>query len=246
MNDRKKGPDTGPQDGSGTELKSGPGTREIAKLPETPQLSGPLIVALTELCFTEDPLEQADLLLVFGSNTMQEELAKLIGGLLEQHLAKTVIITGGIANYLYTPTNGIPESEVILSHIPTQQFPGVRFLTETHSRNSLENVLEAQKLRHFKREESIIFLSHAHASGRSRLTLKKICPENKLISHPYEVPMGPGQELLRRSDWWKYSQGRAMVWGEFLRFLKYGERGDIPIDNEAKDKIAQIRNFSGL
>ncbi len=246
MKEPKKESNAGSGHGSGPELKSGSVPREIAKIPETPQLSEALVTALTELCFAEDPLERADLLLVFGSNTMQEDLAKLIGRLLEQGLAKTVIITGGIANYLYTRMDGIPESEVILSHIPTRQFPEVRFLTETHSRNSLENVLEAQKIHPFKKEESIIFLSHAHASGRSRLTLKKICPGNKLISHPYEVPMGPGKELLRRSDWWKHSQGKAMVWGEFLRFLKYGERGDIPIDDKVKGKIGNIKRLSNL
>jgi hypothetical protein len=53
--------------------------------------------------------------------------------------------------------------------------------------------------------------------------------------------MAPGQGLLRKSDWWKHSQGRAMVWGEFLRFLKYGERGDILVDEEAKEKIEEVK-----
>ena len=245
MKDAKKGSDADPLKGSETGPVSGSGLREIAKIPTPPPLSDALARALTELCFSEDPLEKADLLLVFGSNIMQEQLAALIVRLLQQDLAKTVIITGGIANYLHTPTDIRAESEVILERIPIRQFPGVRFLTETLSRNSLENVMEARKLYPIKKEESILFLSHAHASGRSRLTLKKICPGNKLISHPYEVPMGAGQEILRKSDWWKHTRGRAMVWGEFLRFLKYGERGDIPI-GEVQDKIDNIKTLSGI
>ncbi|MDR3714975.1 MAG: ElyC/SanA/YdcF family protein [Puia sp.] len=239
--EQQPGPDPIEEPRAGTP----PVQREIAKIPETPPFSDPLIGALTGLCFSEDRPEKADLLFVFGSNVMQKELAGLITTLLKQKLAKTVMITGGIANYLHTPVDKRPESEAILAQIPTEQFPSIRFLTETRSRNSLENILEAGKLYPIKKEETILFLSHAHASGRSRLTLKKICPGNKLISLPYEVPMGPGQEMLRRSDWWKYSQGRSMVWGEFLRILKYGERGDIPI-REVLHEINNIRKLSGM
>jgi uncharacterized SAM-binding protein YcdF (DUF218 family) len=227
------------------DTKQGSGAREISKLPQAPPISDDLIKALTELCFSEDPLEKAGVLLVFGSNILQEELSRLIDRLLEQDLAKTVIITGGLADYDHTQTGKRAESEAILSHIRIQRFPAVRFLTETHSRNSLENVLEARKLYPLEKERSILFLSHAHASGRSRLTLKKISPHSKLISHPYEVPMGDGQNILRKSDWWRNPLGTAMIWGEFLRIVKYGERGDISIE-EIRDRIKHIKQLAGL
>ena len=216
--------------------------REIEKAPLAPQMFPELIDALTDLCFAKDKKQTADLLFVFGSNIIQQQLAKKICTLLEDRIVKKVIITGGVASYEHIILQPVPESEQILSHIPTEKFNDVIFIKEIKSKNSLENVLEANLIYDFNKDEKIIFMSHSYASMRSKLTLKKICPDKKLLSHPYDVPTESKRYPISKKFWWKTIYGQAVVWGEFLRFIKYGERRDIPID-DISEKLENIKKI---
>ena len=216
--------------------------REVEKSPRAPVMFPELIDALTRLCFVEDRKEKADLLFVFGTNIIQQQLAKKICGLLEEGIVKKVIVTGGIPSYENIILQSIPESELILSHIPTEKFEDVLFLKENNSKNSLENVLEANQIYDFRPDEKIIFMSHSYASMRSKLTLKKICPDKILLSQPYDIPTESKRYPISRKSWWKTVYGQAVVWGEFLRFIKYGERNDFPID-EVREQLNGLKRM---
>ena len=106
----------------------------------------------------------------------------------------------------------------------------------------MENVLEANSMYDFINDEKIIFMSHSYASMRSKLTLKKICADKILISHPYDVPTESKRYPISKKFWWKTIYGQAVVWGEFLRFIKYGERKDIPVD-DISDKLENVKKI---
>lgn len=215
-------------------------SREIEKIPKTPRLSPELVDALTRLCFLEDEPEPADLIFVFGSNINHLEIAAMISGLLQKNISRKVIITGGKAEYENSHFDEIAESEQILSHIPCSDYPDAIFIRESLSKNSLENVVEAARIYDFSKEPSILFISHSYASRRSRLTMQRICGDAKLISYPFDIPApGSAKERVSRKRWWKTAAGKSMVWGEYLRFLTYGERGDFPID-EIRNQLETI------
>jgi DUF218 domain len=222
--------------------RAGRKKREIKKNPDIPDMTQALVEQLTNLCFVEKTKKQADLLFVFGSNIMQEKLAGIICRLLKQGHFRKVLITGGIADYDRNDLQFRPESEQILSYIPQEVFKSIRFITETVSKNSLENVTEAQKIYDFSQDTEILFLSHSYASRRSKLTLKNICPEKSLFAYPYDIPSGNSSYPVSKASWWKTWIGQSMVWGEYLRILKYGERGDFPIE-EVQAQIDSIRKL---
>ena len=62
--------------------------REIEKAPQAPKMFPELIDALSDLCFAEDKKQKADLLFVFGSNIIQQQVAKKICSLLEDEIVK--------------------------------------------------------------------------------------------------------------------------------------------------------------
>lgn len=219
-------------------------TREIEKTPQPPEMFPELVDALSRLCFTEDKKQNVDVIFVFGSNIIQQQLAKKISKLLEEGLSKKVIISGGIASYENIILPKLPESEIILSHIPVHQFGDITFIKEVNSKNSLENVLETSLIYDFSKDNSILFLSHSYASTRSKLTLKKICSEHQLISHPYDIPSESKRYPISRKHWWKTIYGQAVVWGEFLRIIKYGEREDFPVE-DVREQLKEIKHLLG-
>ncbi len=216
--------------------------REIEKTPRPPGMFPDLVEALTSLCFSEDKKQKADVLFVFGSNIIQQQLASKICGLLEEGITKKVIITGGIPSYESIILQPIPESEQILSHIPRELFSDVVFIQENNSKNSLENVLETSLIYNFSGDRSVMFLSHSYASMRSKLTLKKICPDKLLVSQPYDIPSESKKYPISRKHWFKTSFGQAVVWGEFLRFIRYGEREDFPI-GDVRENIQRVKEL---
>ncbi|HTQ28184.1 MAG TPA: ElyC/SanA/YdcF family protein [Puia sp.] len=213
--------------------------REIKKNPEVPDLTPELVDGLTRLCFAEKAKKPVDLLFVFGSNIEQQKLAAHIMKLLRAGISRKVILTGGVADYDMAHVSPVPESQQIFSHIAAEEFSGIHFIRETTSRNSLENVTEAGKIYDFRQDHSILFLSHSYASTRCRLTLKKICPDKEILAWPYDIAAGPGGHPVSRASWWRTPIGQSVVWGEFLRIVKYGDRGDFSTE-EVRPQLDQI------
>jgi len=220
--------------------------REIPKNPKTPKLSDKSIEWLTKLCFREDnKLEKADLIFVIPSTVYIQECTNFITKLLAQNISNNVIVPGGNPTYHDSKSLEKPESALILDKIDQAQFPGVRFFSENKSGNTLENVIEGLKLFNGNNIVRLLFISKAHAAGRTYLTFRKYVPEAEIlqktfISKHFETGLG-----ISREQWHTFDFGRERIWGEFLRIKKYGMRGDIEFE-EVKDIVRAIETELSL
>lgn len=203
--------------------------REISRFPHPPQLGATLIDELTNLCFYEQKIGPVDLLFVFGSSILQDKLGALIDEIIDKTQVATVLITGGVAQYNDLVLGSIAESECILSAVRHKNRKNLRFILETTSTNTLENVLEAQKVYNLCSSQRILFVAHSYAMMRSYLTLRRVHPWGEITGFPFEIPSGIDEYPINKANWFKTTKGKALVWGEYLRFEKYGRRGDFPI-----------------
>lgn len=222
--------------------------REIVKVAQCPDMDAELISALTSLCFQEESLEPTDLLFVFGSNVQHREIADIISYMLNAGLVNQVLITGGVANYSGSFYKKEAESELIKSFIPLEKYANKRIYTENKSKNTLENIIEAQKIFSFKNIRSMTFLSHSYASTRASLCLKRFFPSIMLHCIPLPLPSDYLKYPISRQMWSKTDYGRGLVWGEYLRLQTYGQRGDFPIAEirESLDHIQKLTEQKAL
>lgn len=216
--------------------------REILKQPTPPKLTTELIHLLTNLCFFNNSMKSADLLFVFGSNILHQAIGEKINNFLRTYSFNTVLLTGGIANYKESYYEPVSESELLLRHIAKSEFPQVNFIVENKSRNTLENVIYANELVDLSSIQNIAFFSHSYASKRSYLTLKKVCTTNSFYNFPIPIPVNLRDQEITQFDWFETEKGRALVWGEYLRFVTYGKRGDFPIE-EVEGLLEQIKTL---
>lgn len=212
--------------------------REINKKPIVPILTNKTINYLTQLCFKYETIKNTDGVFIFGTNILQKKAANHIENILYHSQAKKCIITGGIANYHESKYESIPESVTIYKNIDTEKFKNVDFYLEQKSKNNLENVNNAIKIIDFTSLESIICISHSYASNRSVQTLRNVFSK-KIYSCPYDI-YGENKILVDKSAWSKNEEGKAIVWGEYLRIKTYGERGDFPLTKKMKNLIIKI------
>ncbi|SKC10543.1 DUF218 domain-containing protein [Sphingobacterium nematocida] len=216
--------------------------REIAKLPNVPELSDNMIVALSDLCFYQSPVKNSDLLFVFGSNVLHKEIANEISRILFEFQIPTTIITGGIANYSSSYFEPIAESELIFCNIEKDNFPNTQFIIENESKNTLENIEFSNSMFDFSKVQNAIFLSHSYASMRSYLNLKKFCKNADFSNCQIKIPSDIQGIPVDINNWYKTDHGRKLVWGEYLRFKTYGTRGDFPIE-EVQNKLSTIEDI---
>lgn len=214
--------------------------REILKLPKPPQMETQLIAALTDLCFFDRPIQSSELLFVFGSNILHKEIARKITTILNEKKIATVLITGGIADYQASQYQNQAEAELILSHVPVSQFSHINFITETRSKNTLENVINASQLYNLRSVRSVTYFSHSYASMRSFLTLSKYCSAAHFYNYSIPILSTDQEYPITRENWHRTDYGRSLIWGEFLRFDVYGLRGDFPVQSVLK-KIKEIK-----
>ncbi|MGN7785630.1 ElyC/SanA/YdcF family protein [Niabella sp. 22666] len=213
--------------------------REIERHPEVPFFSLKIRELLSGLCFRQDKPQRSDLIFAFGTNIIPEILAGRIEELLGNKIAETVLITGGIANYINTEYKNIPESDLIYSAMDRSKFPGIKFILERRSKNNLENVLFSASKFPFSQANTITCLSHSYASRRSVQTLKRIFP-GTIFSYPYDIPSEKEGINITLNNWWETERGRSLVWGEFLRIRTYGGRGDFPLTAMMRLQLSEI------
>lgn len=216
--------------------------REINKKPIVPILTNKNIDYLTQLCFKYEPIENTDAVFVFGTNILHKKAANHIENILHHSHAEKCIITGGIANYHKSKYENIPESLMIHKNIDIDRFENVEFYLEQESRNNLENVNNAFEIIDFTNIESIVCVSHSYASNRSTQTLRNVFSK-KIYSCPYDI-YGENKVLVDENIWSKTEEGKAIIWGEYLRIKTYGERGDFPLTIKMKDLINKIEKES--
>lgn len=216
--------------------------REISKLPNVPELSDNLIAELSVLCFYQSAVKNPDLLFVFGSNILHKEIAKEISRILHEFQIPTAIITGGVANYNSSYFDSIAESELIFSNINEDNFPDTHFIIEKESKNTLENIEFSNSIFDFYKVQNVIFFSHAYASMRSCLTLKKYCKNTTFSNYQIVIPSENPGVPVDINNWYKTEYGRQLVWGEYLRFKTYGARGDFEIE-DVQSKLSTIEEI---
>ncbi|WP_456274984.1 YdcF family protein [Bacillus sp. AK031] len=201
----------------------------ISKEPEAPEFTERKIKNLTEIVFGEArELIESDVLFIF-SGTHPGHWEKAIEAY-QKNLCRTIIVTGGRS------LTGVPhqewkegqatEAEVIITHLVKAGVPSGNIIYENRSSNSLENVLYAKEIYNFTNTQTIMYICKSHVAGRQERTLVK-----HLGDHIRYIPFSFDAEyngtIVNRNTWSKSETGRNRVWGEFLRILKYGERGDI-------------------
>lgn len=205
--------------------------REIPKIAGHPPLSEDLIVALTSLCFRKSDLHipSVDCIFVFGTAVSFNELGKSLRSLLDQKLTKKLIITGGLEKYSDSWHHETPEAEMIFERIKDHIPKDMEVLLENRSQNTLENVLFAKEM-FAKDPRSMCFVSKGFHSRRCHLTLKKVFPGISLFQHSF-VPIYPTVNLpFRQDDWHTIPEYAGRVYGEYLRIKRYGERGDLLLE----------------
>jgi hypothetical protein len=215
--------------------------REIPKLPEVPELTSEKIALLTELCFRNDTeVPPVDLIFVFGSAICFQEMKQSIQTVIPQ--SKQLLLTGGIEKYIDSSVHDLPEStllyEVIKDALPSE----LLVFCETKSRNTYENLKFGLQLVPQK-PTRVCFIAKSFHAGRAYLTLKKFLPDSVVYQRTFD-PIYPRCKMpMTRSGWWKEKEYSARIWGEFLRIKKYGDRGDLILD-EAQDLITAIEELN--
>ncbi|MDR2269505.1 MAG: YdcF family protein [Sphingobacterium sp.] len=187
--------------------------REISKFPELPTLSDNLIAGLTELCFYRKTIPAPDIIFVFGSNILHQEIGQQLSELLNKFQVPRVIITGGIANYNSSFYEPIAESELIFKNVPDNDFPNTCFIIENKSTHTLENVDYARALYDFSKAKKITFISHSYSSMRAYLSLKKYCNKTEIGYYPVKVPTDIPNISIDLDNWFETSHGKKLVWG---------------------------------
>jgi predicted solute-binding protein len=218
---------------------------EIERNPQNmPTLNQKTIELLTKLCFREDDeLEKVDSIFVFSSAHEIEKLSVLIEKLLSNNIAKNIFITGGETRDLLNQCDEIKsyktEADLLLSKINQEKFKNINFFMERKSTNTLENVLETLQFENFKNSKSILFIFKSHAAGRGYLTLKRFFPNVKILQKTINTKFRKSPLEITKNNWHTFQFGIQRVWGEYLRIIKYGLRGDIEYET-AKNIIEQI------
>lgn len=220
--------------------------REIAELPIPPDLTKPLIQSLTQLCFRKDDhsIPSTEGIFVFGSTISLDVLAKKIEQAIEKKVANRLILTGGIVTYSGSPIYTLTQSKMIYQKLQKNLPPEIEVLFEESSQNTLDNVrLGLATIK--STPHSICFISKSFHCGRCYLTLRKFLPKATIYQISYEPHYVSEPQKISRENWHLFPQGRARVWGEFLRIQRYGLRGDIA-DREIANLITKIEKTCRL
>lgn len=141
-------------------------------------------------------------------------------------LAPLILVTGGTAKPDARDPAGRTEAEVIVRHLLEAGVPREAVVMETQSRNSLENVLFAKEVFDFTAVRSVLFVCKSHAAGRQYRTLKKHLPSG-ITYVPAAFDTLYRGVRINRHTWSETEISRSRVYGEYLRLLRYGGRGDI-------------------
>jgi uncharacterized SAM-binding protein YcdF (DUF218 family) len=202
----------------------------IAKEPENvPELSKEQIEWLTEVVFFSDEKpELCDAVFVFGG-THPGHWEKAIEAY-HTGLGSVFIVTGGVSptgnKHSAWKDGDTSESIVIKRKMIEAGVPESYIYYEDTSCNSAENVTHALKVFDFTKVKSLLVVSKEHGAGRQIRTLQKYLPKG-IRFIPFGFPAVYSGEGLRRDNWHLTQEGRARVWGEYLRICIYGDRGHI-------------------
>ncbi|MGQ9412543.1 YdcF family protein [Streptococcus pluranimalium] len=200
----------------------------IPKSPEIPkEFSNQELDFLTTVTF-EKAVEprKCDVLFVF-SGTHPGHWEKAIEAY-QNGFVKMIIVTGGrsLTGKAHPDWSGKTEAQVIIDHLVEAGVPEDIIVFEDKSTNTLENVLCAKEIYDFSKIDSLMFICKSHATGRQYRTLAQHLPKG-IDYIPYTFDASYQGNPVSRKNWMTFEEGKRRVWGEYLRILHYGEKGDI-------------------
>ena len=204
------------------DLKNRSIPREVA----VKDLSSEKIEDITQTVFvTSDLHPAADLLFIFGTSSIDNEILESVARDCQQGHFPKVLVTG-LSGRLYSKT-GKPVAHIMRDELITRGVPSDLILVQDKSTNTFEDVAFSLDVleKHSISPESIAFLCKAHHSGRCLRTLRKFFPAQTLSPITY-VAEYDGVKVSKE-DWYQHEVSRGRVYGEYLRIIEYSKRGDI-------------------
>ncbi len=167
----------------------------------------------------------ADLLFIFGTSTIDGEVLESLARDCQQGCFPKVLVTG-LSGRLYDET-GKPVAHIMRDELIVRGVPSEVILVQNRSTNTLEDVAFSLDVleKHGIFPESIAFLCKSHHSGRCLRTLKKFFP-SQMLSPVIYIAEYDGIKICKE-DWYQHKVSRGRVYGEYLRIIKYTQRGDI-------------------
>lgn len=201
----------------------------IPRNPEVPNLSKKEMDIVERVTFFESiESKKCDAIFVFSS-THELHWKKVLEAY-QNGYADKIIITGGRSltgrpheSWKY---GDAMESDVIANYLMEFGVPKENIVTERKSTNSLENVMFALEVFDFSKINSLMVVSKSHVLGRQLRTLAKYIPITiELIPYTYDATYKG--ILINRENWKDSKESISRVWGEYLRIVHYGDKGDI-------------------
>jgi hypothetical protein len=214
--------------------------REIDKLPAVPDLTENVIKTLNELCFREDSdlnSHVSDTIFVFGTAVSLDRAAEALLQTVKQISPKKLIITGGMPTYQDSYEVPKPESELLYDLVKELLPNDLDVMLEKTSNSCIENVQYA--LSFLQDSQCITYITKSFGAGRDYLTLKKFLPNVHYTQKTFDAFYPESSAYITKADWHLSPYSISRVWGEFLRIVKYGSRGDIAYD-EIKNLVDNI------
>lgn len=202
----------------------------IPKYPNVPEINESQIKALTEIVFSpRKDLRKNDAIFVFGST--HPACVEATFKAFEMGLGNKIVISGGSSNsrekHKDWTSGDRTEADSISSKLIEMGIPKEKIYVEDKATNSKENVILATQLFDFSCLDGITIISKNYVVGRQARTLKKyINPNIHVSSFGYNVALKDGT-TFDEENWMISNQSKALVFGEYLRIILYGRRGDI-------------------
>lgn len=204
----------------------------IPQFPEVPPLNDAQRAALTRIVFLDDPGEPdpCDLIFVFGGS--HPALWCAAAAAYHRGLAPSILVTGGskprrTQEHTKRSCDDTTEAQFLARELPEAGVPEERLILEERSTNTLENALFAKEVFDFDSIGSVLLVCKSYAAGRQYRTLRRHLPAGlRVVPHPFDTMSREGQ-LITRHNWTESSESRARVFGEYLRILTYGGRGEL-------------------
>jgi len=174
---------------------------------------------ITEYIFLEPKLEQADLIIVFG--TRYKEASERVSELYRKGYTKTILVSGG--ENRITHEN---EAEEISKTLISLGVSARDIVREGESTNSLENVLFSEKVIDkifgWKNIRKILVVTKHYHIRRAMMTLKKHFPNTvQLVPASYDILD------FDKGNWHDTVNGREKVMSEWRKIKEYLAKGDI-------------------
>jgi len=219
----------------------------IPKYPRVPNLNKNQITKLTNIVFLpKRDLKKNDVIFVFGST--HPACVEATYQAYKEGLGREIIISGGRSNARekhkdWTGGDG-SEASSISSQLIERGIPEDRIHVEEQATNSKENVILATKLFDFSKVKGVTIISKNYVVGRQYRTLMKYIPSRiQISSYGYNVYLDDGT-TFDENNWTEKAQSRSLVFGEYLRIISYGERGDIVKNCDPIEGLERYSDFN--